>query len=140
MKIMGKIGRQQQIISTIQEDLELRSPQAGREKQVKGLQIVPIHFQDDLMITNQKEKELEDKKNSLSSGMWKFYILPLNIHMIGVLSVRSYVKMYNGSCNGLNPEQQVELTRLIDRHLTCFSTSPTDLGRTSPRRPLLNGF
>ena len=101
------------------------------EKPKEGLQIVSIHFQDDLMITNLKEKELEDKKNNLSPGMWRFYILPFNIHMIGVLGVRSYVKMYSGSCNGLNPDQQVELPRLIDRHLTCFSTSPTDLGRTS---------
>ena len=110
------------------------------EKPKEGLQIVPISFQDDLMITYQKEKELEDKKNNLSPGMWRVYILPFNIHMIGVPGVRSYVKTYNGSCNGLNPEQQVELTRLIDRYLTCFSTSPTDLGRTSPSRPLLNGF
>ena len=101
------------------------------EKPKEGLQIVPISFQDDLMITYQKEKELEDKKNNLSPGMWRVYILPFNIHMIGVLGVRSYVKTYSGSCNGLNPDQQVELPRLIDRHLTCFSTSPTDLGRTS---------
>ena len=40
-------------------------------------------------------------------------------------------ELYNRSCDGLNPDQQVELARLIDRHLTCFSTSPTDLGRTS---------
>ena len=104
---------------------------SGSEKPKEGLQIVSIHFQDDLMITNLKEKELEDKKNNLSAGMWRFYILPFNIHMIGVLGVRSYVKMYSGSRNGLNPDQQVELARLIDRHLTCFSTSPTDLGRTS---------
>ena len=104
---------------------------SGSEKPKEGLQIVPMSFQDDLMITNLKEKELEDKKNNLSPGMWRFYILPLNIYMIGVLGVRSYVKMYNGSCNGLNPEQQVEQARLIDRHLTCFSSSTTDLGRTS---------
>ena len=104
---------------------------SGSEKPKEGLQIVPISSQDDLMITYQKEKELEDKKNNLSPGMWRVYILPFNIHMIGVLGVRSYVKMYSGSRNGLNPDQQVELARLIDRHLTCFSTSPTDLGRTS---------
>ena len=40
-------------------------------------------------------------------------------------------ELYSRSCDGLNPDQQVELARLIDRHLTCFSTSPTDLGRTS---------
>ena len=65
--------------------------------------------------------------------------------------------MYNRSCNGLNPEQHLQIAQLIDRNLTCFSSSPTDFGQTSilkheintgdahivcapPGRPLLKAF
>ena len=40
-------------------------------------------------------------------------------------------ELYNRSSNGFNPDQQVERARRIDRYLTCFSTSPTDIGRSS---------
>ena len=51
---------------------------------LSNMQIVPIYFENDLMLTNEKGKEREDKKDNLLPGMWKFSILPCNIYMIGV--------------------------------------------------------
>ena len=40
-------------------------------------------------------------------------------------------ELYNRSCKGLSPAQQVRLAQLLNKYITCFSTSPTDLVRTS---------
>ena len=65
-------------------DADVEFIASGREKPTEALQIVPIHLQNERMLTKEKWTEGEDKKDNLLPSMWKFYILPYNIYMIGV--------------------------------------------------------
>ena len=46
--------------------------------------------------------------------------------------------MYDRSGNGLNPEQHLQIARLINRNLTSLSSSPTDFGKTSILKHAIN--